>query len=191
MVGAVREPDHGQQAFHAHALSLTDLLDENRLLPVGQVFGSRPALSQQLQRAPADRDLDVGSLFSRRAARRRRPARSRQACIRASRFSIDANASARPGRIREPAATAGASGTTGRAPPPSRVFPAFSPRASPWIRRASVVSILATRPARGFGGRLMRFQPSGRPPPPPSASTPRAPARVSAAPAGVTRRSTP
>lgn len=196
MVGAVREPDHGPQAFHAHALSLTDLLDENRLLPVGQVFRVCTRLfSQQLQRAPADRDLDVelpllpplpldvGVQLVQTGLHPRQPLLHRRQRVRQTvRIPRTGGHRAHP----EPRAVR-------RLHP--RVFPCvLSPRASPWIRRASVVSILArprpARPVRRPPHAISTFR--TRPPPPPSASTPRAPARVSAcAGRAPARRSTP
>ena len=60
MVRAARDADHGQEAPGRHAQRLASGLDEECLLSVGQVFRVCARLfSQQLQRALPDRDLDV------------------------------------------------------------------------------------------------------------------------------------
>ena len=60
MVRAARDADHGQEAPGRHAQRLASGLDEECLLSVGQVFRvcARP-FSQQLQSPAANRDLDV------------------------------------------------------------------------------------------------------------------------------------
>lgn len=165
MVGAVREPDHGPQAFHAHALSLTDLLDENRLLPVGQVFRVCTRLfSQQLQRAPADRDLDVelpllpplpldvGVQLVQTGLHPRQPLLHRRQRVRQTvRIPRTGGHRAHPNH-----------GPCAASIPGS--FPAFS-RHVRLLGSGEHLSFPFSHD-RGlhaqFGGRLMRFQPSGR-----------------------------
>ena len=166
MVGAVREPDHGQQAFHAHALSLTDLLDENRLLSVGQVFRICTRLfSQQLQRAPADRDLDaelpplpplpldVGVQLVQTGPHPRQPLLHRRQRVRQTGRIPRTGGHRR--RIRN-------HGPCAASVPGS--FPAFS-RHVRLLGSGEHLSFPFSHD-RGlhaqFGGRLMRFQPSGR-----------------------------
>ena len=60
VVGAARQTDPGEQTPRGDAMSGTDGLDEDRLLPIGQVVRvCAPLFSHQIQRPLEDRQLDL------------------------------------------------------------------------------------------------------------------------------------
>ncbi len=60
VVGAARQTDPGEQTLHGDAMSGTDGLDEDCLLPIGRVVRvCAPLFSHQIQRPLEDRQLDL------------------------------------------------------------------------------------------------------------------------------------